>query len=179
MGSVVIRRLVPTDSQRCAELEQILFPGDDPWSAAAFRSEMANPFCLCLAAVETGTADQSGGAGATVEEAGGLVGYAILAMAGPPDDPEFEVHTIGVDPAHQRRGVGRQLLEAMLAAADERSGPVFLEVRCDNEPAITLYERYGFVRLGVRRNYYQPSGADAYTMRRDPASARTATEDNL
>ncbi|MEZ2121628.1 ribosomal protein S18-alanine N-acetyltransferase [Corynebacterium sp. CCM 9203] len=179
MGSVIIRRLSPSDAQRCSELERILFPGDDPWSAAAFRSEMGNPFCLCLAAVETGGADQSGGAGAMSEGTGELVGYAILAMVGPPDDPEFEVHTIGVDPAHQRRGIGRQLLEAMLAAADERSGPVFLEVRCDNEPAITLYERYGFVRLGVRRNYYQPSGADAYTMRRDPVSTWTATEDNL
>ena len=43
---------------------------------------------------------------------------------------------------------------------------MLLEVRTDNEAAIGLYESEGFVRLGVRRRYYQPSGADAYTMAR-------------
>jgi ribosomal-protein-alanine N-acetyltransferase len=45
---------------------------------------------------------------------------------------------------------------------------VFLEVRTDNEPAITLYRGLGFVTVGVRKRYYRASGADAYTMRRDP-----------
>jgi ribosomal-protein-alanine N-acetyltransferase len=47
-------------------------------------------------------------------------------------------------------------------------GTVFLEVRTDNEPAIALYESLGFVNVGLRRRYYRSSGADAYTMRRDP-----------
>ena len=47
-------------------------------------------------------------------------------------------------------------------------GAVFLEVRTDNEAAIGLYESLGFVNVGVRRRYYRASGADAYTMRRDP-----------
>lgn len=45
---------------------------------------------------------------------------------------------------------------------------VFLEVRTDNEPAIALYTSLGFTKMGVRKRYYQASGADAYTMRRDP-----------
>jgi ribosomal-protein-alanine N-acetyltransferase len=48
-------------------------------------------------------------------------------------------------------------------AADRR---LLLEVRTDNEAAIALYVSEGFVRLGIRRRYYQPSGADAYTMAR-------------
>jgi len=47
-------------------------------------------------------------------------------------------------------------------------GTVFLEVRTDNEAAIGLYESLGFVNVGLRRRYYRSSGADAYTMRRDP-----------
>jgi ribosomal-protein-alanine N-acetyltransferase len=43
---------------------------------------------------------------------------------------------------------------------------VVLDVRTDNAPAIALYESEGFVILGVRRRYYQPSGADAHTMAR-------------
>jgi ribosomal-protein-alanine N-acetyltransferase len=38
-------------------------------------------------------------------------------------------------------------------------------VRADNTSAIRLYERHGFSRVGVRRGYYQPSGADALVMR--------------
>jgi [ribosomal protein S18]-alanine N-acetyltransferase len=44
---------------------------------------------------------------------------------------------------------------------------VFLEVRTDNDAARTLYETEGFLVVGLRRNYYRPSGADAYTMRRE------------
>jgi ribosomal-protein-alanine N-acetyltransferase len=58
------------------------------------------------------------------------------------------------------------LLTALLEYAV--GGTVFLEVRTDNVAAITLYESVGFVRAGLRRRYYRASGADAYTMRRDP-----------
>jgi ribosomal-protein-alanine N-acetyltransferase len=58
------------------------------------------------------------------------------------------------------------LLTALLEYAV--GGTVFLEVRTDNVAAITLYESVGFVRVGLRRRYYRASGADAYTMRRDP-----------
>ena len=42
-------------------------------------------------------------------------------------------------------------------------------MRTDNEAAIGLYGSLGFVSVGVRKRYYRISGADAYTMRRDPA----------
>ncbi len=41
-----------------------------------------------------------------------------------------------------------------------------MEVRTDNAAAIGLYESAGFVQIGLRKNYYGNSGADAYTMRR-------------
>ena len=143
--AVVLRRLQPDDAARCAELEQVLFLGDDPWPAEAFLTELAGGHNFYLAA----------------EIGGQLVGYAGLSLLGPLSDPEYEVHTIGVDPTYQRRGVGRALMDNLMAVV---KGPVFLEVRTDNTPAITMYESYGFQRTGVRKNYYQPSGADAYTM---------------
>ena len=53
---------------------------------------------------------------------------------------------------------------------------MFLEVRTDNVPALRMYEDYGFVRTGVRKNYYQASGADAYAMMRPRKSASNETE---
>jgi [ribosomal protein S18]-alanine N-acetyltransferase len=48
---------------------------------------------------------------------------------------------------------------------------VYLEVRTDNAAAIALYKAHGFATIGMRRKYYQPSGADAFTMAR-PARVR-------
>lgn len=154
MTRIVIGSLRPEDADRCSELERLLFPGDDPWSADAFRSELASPHNHYFAARD---------------DDGVLVGYAGLARLGTAVQPESEVHTIGVDPTVRRRGVGRALLAELLAVADRWGGPVFLEVRTDNDAAIALYRDEGFEIVGTRKRYYQPSGADAYTMRRpDP-----------
>ena len=96
-----------------------------------------------------------------------LVGYAGLAFVAGPPHAEAEIHTIGVDPAHQRLGVGRALLRGLLAVADAAAATVFLEVRTDNDAARALYEAERFTVVGLRKRYYRPSGADAHTMRRE------------
>ncbi|MFF5094747.1 MULTISPECIES: ribosomal protein S18-alanine N-acetyltransferase [Actinosynnema] len=142
---MVLSPLRPEDVPRCSEIEHRLFPGDDPWSENSFLSELrAGNFYL----------------GAHAD--GELVGYAGLGLT----DFESSVHTIAVETAWQGRGIGKALLRALLARADRDGLPVFLEVRTDNEPAIALYLAHGFEHLGLRRRYYQPSGADAYTMGR-------------
>ena len=78
---------------------------------------------------------------------------------------EYEVHTIGVDPAYQGQGIGRQLLRGLFDFAGDAT--IFLEVRTDNAAAIALYESEGFEQVGLRKRYYRVSGADAYTMKRD------------
>ena len=90
-----------------------------------------------------------------------------VAVVGGPPSAEAEIHTIGVDPGHQGRGIGRALLRGLLAAADAVHATVYLEVRTDNDPARALYESEGFTVVGLRRRYYRPSGADAHTMRRE------------
>jgi len=83
----------------------------------------------------------------------------------------MEVLTIGVTPAARRRGVARALMAAALPAArDLGAMEAFLEVAVDNDPAITLYERLGFRRTGLRKSYYDrgPEGfMDALVMRLD------------
>lgn len=143
------------DLPRCAELEKILFPGEDPWTLSVFVSEFHAGHRYYGAYTDDDT----------------LVGYAGLSVAGRKPDFETSVHTIGVDPEWQGRGVGTALLRTLLAIADDLSAPVFLEVRTDNEPAIRMYESHGFVRLGLRKRYYQPSDADAYSMGRPPSTS--------
>lgn len=144
-------KLTPQDAARCAELEAQLFEGDDPWPARAFLAELAAKHIHYVAAR---TDDK-------------LVGYAGIARLGRKRPYEYEIHTVGVDPAYQGQGIGRQLVTRLLEIAS--GATVFLEVRTDNEAAIKLYESLGFVILGVRKRYYRVSGADAYTMRRDPS----------
>ena len=93
------------------------------------------------------------------------MGYAGIARLGRIRPYEYEIHTIGVDPAYQGHGIGRQLLDRLFEFAD--GGTIFLEVRTDNAAAIALYESAGFTRVGIRKRYYRVSGADAYTMKRE------------
>ncbi len=148
---VHIEPMGPADIARCVELEMLLFPEDDPWQEVAFRSELSGSHNRYLVARD--------GTGRTL-------GYAGIALLGTLDHPEAEIHTIGVDPDVHRGGIGTVLLRALLSEAGKRGGPVFLEVRTDNAAAIAMYEKYGFHIIGLRKNYYQPSGADAFTMRR-------------
>jgi [ribosomal protein S18]-alanine N-acetyltransferase len=137
------------DASRCAELEAQLFDGDDPWPERAFLAELAADHNRYVAARADGT----------------VVGYAGIARLGRRQPFEYEIHTIGVDPAYQGRGIGRQMLTQLLDWAD--GATVFLEVRTDNAAAIALYESEGFEKVGVRKRYYRVSGADAYTMKRE------------
>lgn len=146
----VFDALTPADAARCAELEAKLFAGDDPWPARAFLAELDAKHNRYIAA----------------RSAGVLVGYAGISRLGRMRPYEYEIHTIGVDPDFQGQGIGRRLLGDLLDYAS--GGTVFLEVRTDNEPAIALYESFGFVNIGLRKRYYRASGADAYTMQRLP-----------
>ena len=148
--TVVYTPLTHRDAARCAELEKQLFDGDDPWPARAFLAELEAKHIRYVAA--------------RVEEK--LVGYAGISRLGRKKPYEYEIHTIGVDPAYQGQGIGRRMMTDLLDYASD--GTVFLEVRTDNEAAIALYESLGFVNVGLRRRYYRASGADAFTMRRDP-----------
>ena len=66
---------------------------------------------------------------------------------------EVEVIDIRVAHTHRRQGLGERLLRESLAALSARS--VFLEVRRTNSPAVAMYEKIGFLKVGVRHNYYQ------------------------
>lgn len=141
--------LTRADARRCAELEALLFHGDDPWPEMAFVRELGASHVRYVAARVDGL----------------LVGYAGMARLGRTPPFEYEIHTVGVDPDYQGRGIGKAMMTDLLAGAGPEA-TVYLEVRTDNEAALALYTGLGFEKVGVRKRYYQASGADAYTMRR-------------
>ena len=78
-----------------------------------------------------------------------------------------EVHLLdlAVDEAARRRGIGRELVGAVLDHARETAARlVLLEVRRSNAAAIALYRSHGFSENGVRRAYYSDNGEDAIEM---------------
>lgn len=80
-----------------------------------------------------------------------LLGY-FVAMKGV---DEVHLLNITVAPAHQRRGWGRVLLDALsLWSRSQGAQWLWLEVRASNARAQRIYEEHGYRRVGERRNYY-------------------------
>jgi ribosomal-protein-alanine N-acetyltransferase len=80
-------------------------------------------------------------------------------------DDEAELRNLAVDPAHQRRGIARRLLEEgfhLMRQAGARR--IFLEVRASNHAARELYASLGFTTGSIRKKYYQDPEEDAVVM---------------
>ena len=78
---------------------------------------------------------------------------------------EAHVATIAVHPDHRRQKIAQRLLAHTLIDA-YHTGAVksVLEVRRGNEPAIRMYQRFGYREVGIRKRYYQDNGEDAVLM---------------
>jgi ribosomal-protein-alanine N-acetyltransferase len=141
-----------SDMTAIMALEQQLFP-EDAWTPEMFAMEFAQPASRRLYLV--------------AEDGNALVGYAGMMFTG---GSQADVVTLAVNPARWGQGTGTALLMALVGEAEKRDyEEVLLEVREDNPRARQLYRRHGFTEIGIRRGYYQPSGANAVVMRKELA----------
>jgi ribosomal-protein-alanine N-acetyltransferase len=141
------------DLDKVVELERAVF-GEEAWTVPMLIGELGQQPASRYYLV--------------ADDGGAICGYAGLLGA----SWQADVLTLAVATAHWGHGIGSALLEALLAEAARRGcTEVFLEVRTDNARAQRLYQRYDFTEIGIRRGYYQPSGADALIMRRAVAPA--------
>jgi len=85
---------------------------------------------------------------------------------------DAQVMELAVRPGWRRRGLGGALLDAVCSAASDARGECLLELRESNAAAAQLYERHGFVRVGLRRRYYADGEAAVLMTRPSPAPAR-------
>lgn len=100
-----------------------------------------------------------------------IAGFALLRFL----LDEAELMLFAVAPAFRRQGLAMHLLNVAITEARGRGTQrIFLEMRADNDPALALYERVGFVGVGVRRSYYKGRDGiarDAVTMACDVEAA--------
>ena len=147
-----IRRLTYADLPQVIAIERRAFP--TPWSLAMFVLELSKPSGICLAALRDGR----------------VVGYLVCSRY----DIVWHVMNVAVDPAVRREGIGLALLSHLFGTADQPGEQYTLEVRTSNDPAIALYERFGFQSAGVRPGYYHDNKEDALIMWRTAAEAQPA-----
>ncbi|MFK4728638.1 GNAT family N-acetyltransferase [Agromyces mediolanus] len=177
--SVLLRRARPADLAAIMRLERDTF-ADDAWPEDAMRRELGSEHGYYLVAVDgEAEADSAGdeptdadGADSERADASGAV-YAYAGLLAPRGSGQGDIQTIAVDPEHRGTGLGRVLMQALIAEARRRDAEhVFLEVRADNPVARGLYASLGFAELGVRPGYYR-HGIDAVIMRLEVAPAVT------
>ena len=144
----MIRRMSMQDVPAIADLEKLCF--SDPWSEKSIASELTNPYSLWL----------------VWEEDNKVLGY-IGSQSVP---PEADVMNLAVAPNARGRKIGRKLLTALCEVLHSHGiDKLLLEVRASNEPAIRLYERFGFEYLGKRPRYYVNPMEDALIMGKELA----------
>lgn len=144
-----IRRMRMSDLEPAMAIERESYP--QPWPRRMMREELQRPDGICLVA-ELGEV---------------LVGYVLVAL-------QFDVWhilNVTVHPLHRGRRIGQALLSATMQVGERRPNIGYtLEVRVSNRAAITLYERMGFTRNGIRPRYYSDNAEDALIMWLTPES---------
>ena len=144
-----IRVASEADLENIMQIEIACF-GNDAWSKSNMKSELLAPHTTYVVA----------------EESNSLIGYAGLSKLA--SSTSSDIQTIAVSESHRGLGVGRKLMESLLAfAREQKAKEVFLEVREDKPTPQKLYLSLGFNAIDRRENYYQPDGVAAIVMRLD------------
>jgi ribosomal-protein-alanine N-acetyltransferase len=144
MTARTIREMTAGDIPSVMEIERSSFI--TPWTEGMFRSQLRfRDQTINLVLVEEGV----------------VAAYAAAWIA----YDEVHLLSIAVDPAARRRGLGGEILGAVMERGKVRGADrVILEVREGNAAARDFYRLYGFVDIGMRRRYYSDTDEDAIVM---------------
>jgi [ribosomal protein S18]-alanine N-acetyltransferase len=144
--SVTIRQYDPHDFTAIFKLDQSCFSPGIAYSKTMLRYYLAQPGAECLIATD----------------AAKIVGFLISEE----NPPLGHIVTLDVTESHRRQGVGSMLLaesEAHMVFREVRT--VLLETATTNDAGIAFWERHGYRREAVLKNYY-PGRLDAFEMRK-------------
>lgn len=142
---IKIRPMQKSDVDSVLQIEESAY-GEHHWSKDSFYGELSNDLAHYYSAVD---------------EKDKLLGYAGTWHV----IDEAHITTIAVSSSFKRKKIGESLLvKALEDCYKDGIKYITLEVRVSNEPAIGLYEKYGFKSLGSRKGYYQNNNEDALIM---------------
>lgn len=143
MTDFVIEKMSPSHVGEIARLEKECF--STPWSDDGLKSELNNAFARFFVATYAG------------EIAGYVGAHNVLG--------EVYITNVAVFEKFRRKGVAKKLIDALLETAKAENGNfVTLEVRESNIPAVSLYEKCGFEKVGERKNFYEKPKENAVLM---------------
>lgn len=149
MPEIEIRRLAPSDAASAAFVEKICFT--TPWSEAVYHATLLLPYAHYYGAFDG-------------EKLVGTIG--LQAPCG-----DGEISNVAVLPEYRRRGIAHDLMWQVLHLTGVvTTGDYTLEVREGNTAALALYESFGFLCEGRRRNYYTNPPEDALILWRRGSS---------
>ena len=138
-----IRKMQKEDIPQMAEIAAASFT--DPWTEKGFTEALQMESACFLVAVRGEN----------------VMGYCGCYMAA----DEAEIVNVAVRDNCRKQGIADKLLMELTAYGNEHGvSRFFLEVRVSNEAAIHLYEKHGFIRQGVRKDFYKDIHEDAYVM---------------
>lgn len=133
---IELRPMADADLPAVMAIETEVYPF--PWTQGNFRDALAAGYS-CWTGVRNGE----------------LIGYAVLMPAA----DEAHLLNLSIAAAYQRQGYGSLLLRRLCEFARGHGARLmFLEVRPSNAAGLRLYERHGFQRVGLRREYYPAQG---------------------
>ena len=135
-----------------AKIEADLF-GSGCWNKNMILQELQAPMRAYYAYI-----DENANTDTNTDTVAGYAGFWF-------DGDDAQIMTIGVAKEYQKQGIASNLLKTMIENAKSIGAKrMLLEVRVNNNPALKLYEKFGFTKMGLRKRYYMPEGIDAYTM---------------
>lgn len=131
---MIIRRMKEEDAPQVALIEADNF--SVPWSEKSFREAAAKTETIYVVA----------------EEDGEILGYAGAWCA----FGEADITNVCVRKVSRKQGIGTRMLQFLIEeGVNVEIKTFFLEVRESNSTAISLYEKFGFQKIGVRKNFYE------------------------
>ena len=138
MSAILKGPLLTMRPMHAADLPQVLAVEESaythPWTEGIFRDCLRVGYCCWICEMD-----------------GQPVGHGVMSVA----VGEAHILNLCIAPDHQRKGLGRRLLERLLRIASQhRADTAYLEVRVSNRPARRLYRSIGFTEVGRRRDYY-------------------------
>lgn len=143
LEGLFIRDMWWSDIPQVLKIEMMSF--STPWNEMAFLNEIYNSSSIVKVAVYENK----------------IVGYICASSV----IDEGHILNIAVSPDMRRRGIATVMLEKVIEELKKRGcKSIYLEVRASNTIAMKFYENFGFISVGIRRNYYTSPKEDAVIM---------------